>query len=282
MLEPLLPVSNNRCGRWRDHRQVINGIIHRLGTGVQWRELPERFGPWKTVHKRHLLWSADGTWERLLRHVQSTADTEGGIDWNINVDSTITRAHQHAAGAPRICVVTRHRLLGTTWLPLGTTAHKQGRIAGENALGGNRRFVGSLGTQVVKVFDLVAARTGLRDHEAIAAGRGWIPATTASRPDDHKAYYPGATPIAIRVTGDTDSGLLLGAQLVGRRGAEVAKRVDTFATALFHGMAVDGISELDLSYTPPLGSPWDAIQIAAQAWMNEHHLDVQRRMLDAF
>ncbi|NED84046.1 transposase, partial [Streptomyces sp. SID11233] len=64
VLGSLLPVSNNRCGRWRDHRQVINGIIHRLGTGVQWRELPERFGPWKTVHKRHLRWSADGTCER--------------------------------------------------------------------------------------------------------------------------------------------------------------------------------------------------------------------------
>jgi NADPH-dependent 2,4-dienoyl-CoA reductase/sulfur reductase-like enzyme len=81
--------------------------------------------------------------------------------------------------------------------------------------------------------------------------------TTASRPDDHKAYYPGATPISIRVTGDTSSSLLLGAQLVGRRGAEISKRVDTYATALFHGMDVDGISELDLSYTPPLGSPWE-------------------------
>ncbi|MEU9882548.1 FAD-dependent oxidoreductase [Streptomyces phaeochromogenes] len=177
------------------------------------------------------------------------------------------------------CAVTHHRLLGRTWLPLGTTAHKQGRIAGENALGGSRWFAGSLGTQVVKVFDLVAARTGLRDHEAAAAGRGWTPATTASRPDDHKAYYPGATPISIRVTGDTSSGLLLGAQLVGRRSAEISKRVDTYATALFHGMPVDGISELDLSYTPPLGSPWDAVQVAAQAWMNEHHLDVQRRMV---
>ncbi|MGW6577718.1 transposase, partial [Streptomyces sp. NPDC054945] len=60
-------MSNNRCGRRRNHRQVINGIIHRLGTGAQRRELPERFGPWKTVHKRHLLWSADGTWEMLLQ-----------------------------------------------------------------------------------------------------------------------------------------------------------------------------------------------------------------------
>jgi transposase len=101
VLEPLLPSTNNRCGRWRDHRQVINGILHRLSTGAQWRELPERFGPWKTVHKRHLLWSADGTWERLLQHVQARADAEGDIDWDINVDSTSVRAHHHAAGAPR-------------------------------------------------------------------------------------------------------------------------------------------------------------------------------------
>ncbi len=61
--------------------------------------------------------------------------------------------------------MTHHRFLGTTWLPLGTTAHKQGRVAGENMLGGSRTFAGSVGTQVVKVFDLVAARTGLRHHE---------------------------------------------------------------------------------------------------------------------
>ncbi|MER5539098.1 FAD-dependent oxidoreductase [Streptomyces mirabilis] len=115
-------------------------------------------------------------------------------------------------------VVTHHRLLGVTWLPLGTTAHKPGRVAGENALGGNRRFAGSPGSQAVKVFDLVAARTGPREHEVLVSGKDWIPATTASSPDDHKAYYPGATPIAIRVTGDIGSGLLLGAQLVGRRG----------------------------------------------------------------
>ncbi|MFF9594590.1 IS5 family transposase, partial [Streptomyces sp. NPDC014646] len=101
LLKPLLPVSNNRCGRWRDHRQVINGIIHRLGTGVQWRELPERFGPWQTVHKRHALWSADATSEMLLQHVQAQVDAEGGIDWDVSVDSTVMRAHQHTAGAPK-------------------------------------------------------------------------------------------------------------------------------------------------------------------------------------
>lgn len=175
------------------------------------------------------------------------------------------------------CVVTHHRLLGSTWLPLGTTAHKQGRVAGENALGGDAVFAGSLGTQVVKVFDLVAARTGLREHEARDAGAGWSPVSTTSTPDDHKAYYPGATPISIRITGDKATGRLLGAQLVGRRSAEISKRVDTYAAALFHEMTVDAVSELDLSYTPPLGSPWDAVQMATQAWVREHQLDAHRR-----
>jgi len=164
-------------------------------------------------------------------------------------------------------VVTHHRLLGVTYLPLGTTSHKQGRVAGENAIGGNTRFAGSLGTQVVKVFDVVAARTGLRDHEAVAAD--YRPLSHTAIADDHKRYYPGATPISIRITGDADDRRLLGAQLVGTRGAEISKRVDTYATALHHGMTVAAMSDLDLSYTPPLGSPWDAVQMATQAWDRE-------------
>lgn len=162
------------------------------------------------------------------------------------------------------CAITHHRQLGTTWLPLGTTAHKQGRVAGENALGGNRQYAGSLGTQVVKVFDLAVARTGLLAHEATAAGMNARTEQTVA--DDHKAYYPGAHPITIRVTGDTDAGRLLGAQLIGHRDASIAKRVDIYATAIHGGLTVDEISDLDLSYTPPLGSPWDAVQAATQTW----------------
>jgi NADPH-dependent 2,4-dienoyl-CoA reductase/sulfur reductase-like enzyme len=162
------------------------------------------------------------------------------------------------------CVVTWHRLLGESYLPLGTTAHKQGRVAGENALGGSRQFAGSLGTQVVKIFDQAAARTGLRDHEASAAG--FDPFTVQSEADDHKAYYPGSHRITMRFTGDRTTGRLLGVQLFGHRHAETAKRIDIAATAIFHGMTVDGLSDLDLSYTPPLGSPWDAVQAGAQAW----------------
>ena len=162
------------------------------------------------------------------------------------------------------CVITHHRLLGQTYLPLGTTAHKQGRVAGENAAGGQREFAGSLGTQVVKVFDHAVARTGLRDHQATAAG--YDPVTVEWEADDHKAYYPGSHPIRMRFTGDRATGRLLGVQLFGHKDAEVAKRIDIAAAAIFHGMTVDGISDLDLSYTPPLGSPWDAIQAGAQAW----------------
>ncbi len=180
-----------------------------------------------------------------------------------------------ATGLPHVWsagdgVITHHRLLGPTYLPLGTTSHKQGRIAGENALGGSARFAGSIGTQVVKVFDLVAGRIGLKQSEAQRAG--FSVATTQCAADDHKPYYPGAHPINFRLTGDVSTGRLLGAQLVGRYGTEVAKRVDTFATAIYAGLTVAHVSELDLAYTPPLGSPWDAVQIAAQTWETAQRL----------
>jgi transposase len=88
-----------RGGRWSDHRRVINGVLYRVRTGVQWRDLPERFGPWETVYKRHRRWSADGTWKMLLSRIQAAEDAAGGIDWDVSVDSTAVRAHQHAAGA---------------------------------------------------------------------------------------------------------------------------------------------------------------------------------------
>jgi len=107
-------------------------------------------------------------------------------------------------------------------------------------------FQGGLGTQVVKVFDRVAARTGLRDLEAIEAG--FDPLTVSLTSWDHKVYYPGAKELHIRLTGDRCNGRLLGAQLVGHRKSEVSKRVDIFATALFHGMCVAELCDLDLSY----------------------------------
>jgi NADPH-dependent 2,4-dienoyl-CoA reductase/sulfur reductase-like enzyme len=196
----------------------------------------------------------------------ATAGAQLGIKNALAVDRQM-RTNMPDVFAAGDCVVTHHRLLGETYLPLGTTAHKQGRVAGENALGGNREYPGSLGTQVVKIFDLVAARTGLRDDEATAGG--YDPLSVTAEADDHKAYYPGSHPITMRYTGERNTGRLLGVQLIGHLRSEVAKRIDMPASAIHNEMTVDAISDLDLSYTPPLGSPWEALQAGAQAWVRE-------------
>jgi NADPH-dependent 2,4-dienoyl-CoA reductase/sulfur reductase-like enzyme len=206
-----------------------------------------------------------------VRPDTALAETAGvalGVRGAIAVDRRMrtTVPHIFAAGD---CAHTYHRLLDTdAYLPLGSTAHKQGTVAGENAAGGDRLFAGPLGTQVVKVFDLVAARTGLREHEAVT--HGLRPVSTLAAADDHKRYYPGARPIHIKVTGDQTTGRLLGAQLVGHRDTAVAKRVDIYATALHHHATVDAVADLDLSYTPPLGSPYDAVQVATRRWTHAH------------
>ncbi|WP_422674090.1 IS5 family transposase [Bailinhaonella thermotolerans] len=99
-IEPLLPVNAGPGGRWRDHRQVVNGIVWKIRTGADWRDVPERYGPWQTLYQRFRRWTADGTWDRLLACIQVHEDAAGAVDWSVTcVDSTIVRAHQHAAGA---------------------------------------------------------------------------------------------------------------------------------------------------------------------------------------
>ena len=173
------------------------------------------------------------------------------------------------------CVHTHRQLLDEpAYLPLGSTAHKQGRIAGENATGGSAEFAGSLGTQVVKVFDLAIAATGLR--ETTARDEGFDPLTVATTTDDHKTYYPGTHPLHLRIVGDRDHGQLLGAQILGPVTGQVAKRIDTLATAIYHRMTIAEVTDLDLSYTPPLSSPWDPVQIACQAWERAQRASKQK------
>jgi transposase len=82
-----------------DHRCVINGVMWRTRTGSPWRDLPKRYGHWKTVYNRHRRWSADGTWEEILSGLRTGCDVEEGPRWVVGVDATVVRAHQHAAGA---------------------------------------------------------------------------------------------------------------------------------------------------------------------------------------
>lgn len=98
-LRPLLPADPPRGGRWIDHRLVINGIFFRTRTGCPWRDLPEGSGNWKTVYNRHRRWSNDGTWAQILDRLRAGCDEAEGQGWTVSVDSTVVRAHQHAAGA---------------------------------------------------------------------------------------------------------------------------------------------------------------------------------------
>ncbi len=100
-LRPLLPPQKPRTGRpAHDHRTVLDGILWILRTGSPWRSLPEHYGSWKTVSSRFYRWQMAGVWERILSALQQQTDDEGRLDWTLHfVDSTVVRAHQHAAGA---------------------------------------------------------------------------------------------------------------------------------------------------------------------------------------
>jgi transposase len=98
-IAPLLPANGRRGKQWRDHRTVVNAILWKLRTGAPWRDLPERYGPWRTAYDRFVRWRRDGTWDRLLADAQTKSDAVGQVVWEVSVDGSSIRAHQHAAGA---------------------------------------------------------------------------------------------------------------------------------------------------------------------------------------
>lgn len=167
------------------------------------------------------------------------------------------RANIWAAGD----VAESHHLVTgrPAWVPLATTANKQGRVAGENMAGGDARFGGIVGTSVVRVFELEAASTGLT--EARARAEGYAVATASATSTSRAGYMPGHSPIHVKLVYETGSGRLLGGQLVGREG--VAKRVDIIASALHARWTVDELAGLDLAYAPPFSPVWDPILVAA-------------------
>jgi NADPH-dependent 2,4-dienoyl-CoA reductase/sulfur reductase-like enzyme len=163
----------------------------------------------------------------------------------------------YAAGdcAEALHLVTRQPV----YIPLGSTANKQGRVAGENAAGGQATFGGVTGTMVVRCFDRAVASTGLTATQAQAAG--FSVRETRIRAKDISHYFPGATDIHVKLVVDADSDRLLGGQIVGLRG--VAKRVDVLAAALYNRMTIAELRQLDLSYAPPFAPVWDPILVAA-------------------
>lgn len=146
------------------------------------------------------------------------------------------------------------------YIPLGTNANKQGRIAGMNMAGKERSFKGTTGTSILRFMNLGLGKTGMSDHDAASAG---LPYESVMIRSKHIAsYYPDAKNILVKLTFRKDNGLLLGGQVIGEEGAD--KRVDVLTTALFNGMTVADLEDLDLSYAPPFNSTWDPIQQAAR------------------
>ena len=128
-LQPLLPPQKQRTGRPAlDHRQIVNGILWIDRTGAPWRDLPQRYGAWSTVASRFYRWQKVGIWEQVLGRLQEQSDAAGQLDWKQHyIDSTIVRAHQHAAGAKRGSQKQKHLVEVVEDLALKSTCERRGR-----------------------------------------------------------------------------------------------------------------------------------------------------------
>ena len=157
-------------------------------------------------------------------------------------------------------VEVEHRVNGQkVRIPLAGPANRQGRIAAENALGGNHSYKGSIGTSVVRVFEAVAGITGLSLKQARAAG---IDAdAVVVHKEHHTSYYPGAETVTTMLIYDRNSGIILGGQTAGYKGAD--KRLDVIATATAAKLTLSDIADIDFAYSPPIGTANDAINMAA-------------------
>jgi NADPH-dependent 2,4-dienoyl-CoA reductase/sulfur reductase-like enzyme len=164
------------------------------------------------------------------------------------------------------CAEAYHRITGRgAYIPLGTTANKQGRVAGTNLGGGHAEFEGIVGTAITKVLDVYAALTGLSEKEARELG--YAVQSTTIKAGSRAHYYPGGRPMHVKLVVEEGSGRLLGGQIVGDEGA--GPRIDVLATALHKGMTVEELSRLDMAYVPPIAPVWDPLLVAANVALKE-------------
>ena len=151
------------------------------------------------------------------------------------------------------------------YIALGTIANKQGLVAGSNIAGEAATFPGAVGTAVCKVCSYEVARSGLREKDLKRLGINYVATTIKSK--TRASYYPDAKTIWVKLLAEKGTGRLLGGQIIGEEGA--AKRIDVVATALTHGLSLQNIIDLDLSYAPPFSPVWDPVQTAARKLIND-------------
>ena len=193
----------------------------------------------------------------LAREAGIQTGVTGAISVNSHMETNVPGIFAAGNCAETYCSIRQRPILHY----IGTVAAKQGRIAGENMAARRTKFLGAIGTTVLKVFDLAVARTGLSSEQAAADS---IPVVSARiEALDRAAYYPTARKIWVKLIADRESRRLVGAQVVGY--GEASKRIDVAATAITAGMRVDDLAQVDLAYSPPYGNLWDPLLVAAQA-----------------
>jgi len=179
-------------------------------------------------------------------------------------------------------VEIEHRVNGKkVRIPLAGPANRQGRIAAENALGGNHTYKGALGTSVVRVFEAVAGITGLSLKQARAMGLD-ADAVVVHK-EHHTSYMPGAETVSVLMVYDKNTGIVLGGQTAGYKGAD--KRLDVIATAAAAKLSVNDLADIDFAYSPPIGTANDAMNMAAftaENKMSGYSPSVTATELDSF
>jgi rhodanese-related sulfurtransferase len=158
-----------------------------------------------------------------------------------------------------------------TQTPLAGPANKQGRIAADNACGRPSIFKGTLGTAIVKLFDMTVASTGASEKSLAARGLPYRMSYTHS--GSHASYYPGADTMSVKLLYAPETGLILGAQIVGGKGVD--KRIDVLATAIHGGMTIFDLEELELAYAPPYSSAKDPVNMAGFVAANIQKKDAE-------
>jgi NADPH-dependent 2,4-dienoyl-CoA reductase/sulfur reductase-like enzyme len=199
----------------------------------------------------------------LAKRMGIETGIKGAITVSRNMETSIQNIYAGGDCTESMHAVTKKPV----YIALGSSAHKHGRIIGENICGLKNEYPGTLGTQSIKLFNTVIARTGFNDQEAMEAG--FQPLTIDFETWDHKVYYQPAYIIRIRFTADRKTETILGCQIIGSIKAEISKRIDIIAVSIYKGVTVPEFVQLDLSYTPPLSSPWDPVQMAASVWLNK-------------
>jgi NADPH-dependent 2,4-dienoyl-CoA reductase/sulfur reductase-like enzyme/rhodanese-related sulfurtransferase len=265
----LAPVDADLAGSLADHLRE-KGVGVRLSAPVEAFEAPGDDGPMASIVKlpggetleADVVVLALGVRPRVELAVAAgiALGESGGIHVDAGMRTSDPSIYAVGDAVEVLEPVTDTRRV----MPLAGPANRQGRVAAANALGGSEEYPGTLGTSIVRVFDLVAGGTGANRRALEAAG---IPFQSVHvHRGHHVSYYPGSRPLTIVLHFTPDEGRLLGGQVLGELGVD--KRVDVLATALRAGMTVRDLADLELAYSPPFGSAKDPINIAGMVATN--------------